>query len=279
MSSLCLTAPGVSVCFSQRDLAQDAFRKWILTMTPDEPSSSSSPYSPTGYPMDISTLVAAVPSPSGKLIACVRVVDKKGSPPGPNSKSWVIEIMTRRQILFSVNTEKQHGRVYTGVPFGTLSWSPQEDAIVYVAENLPPTHQSLWEDTAVGLREVKGSDKKDPNGNNNNNNINLTGNKPSVVVSEGQSSSTTEGDSDIHPNQASTTATSTSSSSSTTITPTTSTLITTMSSSDHALSGPESTAVEGKESGEPVVEKKPEWIGTSADYVADWGEQLNGIIT
>ena len=236
--------PRVTVNFSQRDLAQDTFRKWTSTYT-----FTNGTYHPAGFPIDNSGLVACVPSPSGRLLACLRVRDKKGGT--PNAKSWWIEILTRRHILCSVNTDAVHGRIMMGVPFGSLVWSPEEDAIAYTADPLPRTHKSLFEDIAPGPRATSSASS----------NSDKTG---SSAGGSSQSSCTQETNVEI----------------------TTADL---QSASSPISSGPAPSTVSQnapKAGSQPTNQlknaaaddaDKPEWFGTGNDYVEDWGEQLNGV--
>ncbi|KAK7602184.1 hypothetical protein V9T40_009625 [Parthenolecanium corni] len=89
---------------------------------------------------NVSRCVTSVFSPSGLLKATVSLYENK----------FVLDILSQEKLMatFDLHELDIHGAVYYDDTFGSLSWSPQEDKVVYVAEKKSPKTAPFYSQTS-----------------------------------------------------------------------------------------------------------------------------------
>jgi acylaminoacyl-peptidase len=130
---------------SVRDLEADRQRSHLQTLRCDWGKLEEPSWSSAGFPMELQEGVAFSASPSGKRSAFIRP-PSDGLKPG-KAESHTIEVWDRDSGALSarIQTGKAHGAVLEGGWFGGVSWSPDENVIVYVAQPGVPTSKSHFE--------------------------------------------------------------------------------------------------------------------------------------
>ncbi|EKX34050.1 hypothetical protein GUITHDRAFT_119792 [Guillardia theta CCMP2712] len=149
--------PTIMMRRNQKDMKNDEQRSHLATFLPSysPPSSpsSSSPvtYSCDAFPTDLRDVLSMSVSPSGKLVAMVRVRDVKGV------KEQSIEIWDRHALLLSVSSYGElHGPINVADSFACLSWNKEETMLLYAAEEKKAKSSSFFPAKQGGNGEDNG---------------------------------------------------------------------------------------------------------------------------
>ncbi|KAK9710609.1 hypothetical protein K7432_008332 [Basidiobolus ranarum] len=118
---------------SQRDDVRQARRKVLSNLIVSKDAAGKPKVIYRSAALDVGDVSLQTHSPSGKFNSVLRTVNtSKGE------KKRYVEIWKNNYLILNVEVTKEHGDFYTDETFGALSWSADENKVVYVAEkNIP----------------------------------------------------------------------------------------------------------------------------------------------
>eukprot|EP00743_Colponemidia_sp_Colp-15_P005003 GILK01005389.1.p1 GENE.GILK01005389.1~~GILK01005389.1.p1 ORF type:complete len:733 (+),score=99.63 GILK01005389.1:43-2199(+) len=121
----------IDVLYSQRDVKRGVRQQYRTSVPVSGGAFAASD--------NVSDIVMYSPSPSGRFLAVLRSVGGQ----------IVLEVQQGTQSIASIPTAGKHGALYTDARFGVLNWSPDEEALVYIAEKNAPVFASFYDDGAA----------------------------------------------------------------------------------------------------------------------------------
>eukprot|EP00698_Gefionella_okellyi_P002962 TRINITY_DN12801_c0_g1_i1.p1 TRINITY_DN12801_c0_g1~~TRINITY_DN12801_c0_g1_i1.p1 ORF type:complete len:714 (+),score=180.38 TRINITY_DN12801_c0_g1_i1:51-2144(+) len=104
-------------------------------------------YVEMGFPVDTVNVRLQAISPSGKLLCVVRQLEGGGRDHAhltsvkdfeKEKNKFLIEVWDSSRLVHSFPTDGKHGGIYSDGWFESLVWSPNEDAVAYIAETSVP---------------------------------------------------------------------------------------------------------------------------------------------